>query len=329
MVKEFWRMRPLGSILWGRLRMAQSTVLENFVARMGSSMKAFFKDGLEHDERAVETWPDGGKFTGRFQRGEKVGHGEMLWENGSSFSGEWKFSKPHGMGLFKRHEGGGKYSTYNGEWSQGRQNGNGIMTCTDGSYYKGPWIAGKFDTSAIKNARGEHKGADGSMFRGEFRQGLPHGKGIKTFADGATLKGTFIAAAPEATATGNLQNGLESYKGEYRGGERAGKGELHAQSGEHYNGEFYADKYHGEGVLTGADGDFNSVFSGTFKDGLLHGEGHMRWDDGSYYIGAMRKGQAHGFGKFHFRNGRVFEGRSFLPLTRKPRTSLPLTAKES
>ena len=67
------------------------------------------------------------------------------------------------------------------------------------------------------------------MFLGEFRQGLPHGKGIKTFADGATLKGTFIAAAPEGTA--GICKWPRKLKGEYRGGERAGKGELHAQSG--------------------------------------------------------------------------------------------------
>ena len=54
----------------------------------------------------------------------------------------------------------------------------------------------------------------------------------------------------------------------------------------------------------------------------------MRWDDGSYYIGAMRKGQAHGYGKFHFRNGRVFEGTFISSPDPKPASSL-LTAKES
>ena len=41
--------------------------------------------------------------------------------------------------------------------------------------------------------------------------------------------------------------------------------------------------------------------------------GHMRWDDGSYYIGAMRKGQHMDLANSTFAMEGFSKGRSFLP----------------
>ena len=36
------------------------------------------------------TWPDGAKYTGEWENGERNGHGTMTYENGDKYEGEWK-----------------------------------------------------------------------------------------------------------------------------------------------------------------------------------------------------------------------------------------------
>ena len=71
----------------------------------------------------------------------------MAWDNGITYSGQWRGGKYHGQGSKLYSKGGG----YVGEWREGRRQGWGV------SLYGGKW------------------GYD--RWEGPFEEDKPHGKG--------------------------------------------------------------------------------------------------------------------------------------------------------
>ena len=70
-----------------------------------------------------------------------------IWENGSSYKGEWKDGKKHGQGKFTYGKGKGKGDEYVGEWKDGKMHGQGTQTLKDEdagvfAKFKGEWIYG-------------------------------------------------------------------------------------------------------------------------------------------------------------------------------------------
>jgi len=54
-----------------------------------------------------------------------------------------------------------------------------------------PTYVGKYNKHDERHGQGKFTHADGT-YEGEFKDGLPHGQGIETFADGSTtLEGTW------------------------------------------------------------------------------------------------------------------------------------------
>ena len=61
------------------------------------------------------------------------GYGEMIWENGDIYSGEWNINRMGGYGIMK-------YRTedeYSGQWKNGMLEGEGLMTYKNGHTYRG------------------------------------------------------------------------------------------------------------------------------------------------------------------------------------------------
>ena len=85
-----------------------------------------------------------------------------------------------------------------------------------------------------------------NKYEGEFKDGLKHGVGEQTYADGAV------------------------YKGEWVRGERHGVGHLVKRDGETFAGSWVAGRPHGEGTLTRPDG---TAHAGGFVRGAPHGWG--------------------------------------------------------
>ena len=49
-------------------------------------------------------------------------------------------------------------------------------------------------------------------------------------------------------------------------------------------------------------------YSGDYKNGLKHGKGRMKFNDGSVYEGQFENNQMHGFGKIFFKDGSIYQG---------------------
>ena len=65
-------------------------------------------------------------------------------------------------------------------------------------------------------------------------------------------------------ADGTLNEDSERYEGQYKDGDRHGRGYYVFEKGNRYFGEWSCDKIHGQGTKTWASGD---TYTGSWKDG--------------------------------------------------------------
>ena len=73
-----------------------------------------------------------------------------------------------------------------------------------------------------------------------------------------------------------------------------------------YEGEFYNEKAHGNGIYIFSNGD---IVEGEFNNGIPHGWAKMTKADGSKYIGEFYKGEFHGEGTYWYPDGVKIEGK--------------------
>ena len=143
--------------------------------------------------------------------------------------------------------------------------------------YEGPLVDG------LREGFGKLTYADGSVYEGEFANGLPSGNNeTLLFADGRRYQGTFIE------------------------GQMQGYGTLEWPNGDVYVGTFNANAITGSGTFYWQNG--NVSYKGTIENGQRHGLGVMIWPDGRRYDGAFRQNERHGFGIYRNSDGSSFRG---------------------
>lgn len=82
-----------------------------------------------------------------------------------------------------------------------------------------------------------------------------------------------------------------------------GKAEL--KDGATYEGEFYNEKAHGQGIYIFSNGD---RVEGEFNNGVAHGFAIMTLANGNVYEGNFSNGNMNGKGTYKFSNGDIYEG---------------------
>ena len=112
---------------------------------------------------------------------------------------------------------------------------------------------------------------------------------------------------PHGFGTYKWKNGA-SYVGHFEHGIKGGFGKWKKDGGfncNQYEGLFFNDMKHGEGVFTWESGN---QYEGNYWMDLREGFGRMSWKDGSFYEGDWSKGLQHGYGRLILPDGRVKEG---------------------
>jgi hypothetical protein len=89
-----------------------------------------------------------------------------------------------------------------------------------------------------------------ARYKGEFRAGRKHGKGVKSWPSGDRYEGDFVEDRKEGSGT-------------YAWGPRS------AWAGEKYSGQYVADRRHGEGVYEWPKGE---RYSGPWKNDMIVGK---------------------------------------------------------
>lgn len=137
---------------------------------------------------------------------------------------------------------------FEGDFLHGMRHGKGTYTFRQ-EVYKGEW---KWDQ---RHGQGEQKNADGTMIKGEWQNGKPHGH-----ASIIDEKGTVL------------------YEGQFQNGKRHGLGRQIFGNLDMYDGGWNEGRLHDRGVYYFSDA---TKLQGTWKDGLYHGVGIFYYADGS------------------------------------------------
>jgi len=264
----------------GRLRLLDGTVIEssNF-GESGASgegkklwtcgcayMGMLLKNHI-HDSGAF-SWPDGRRYSGRFNDGAMDGHGTLVWNDGygiCTYKGEFKQNNFAGCGSLEWSSG----AKFEGEFQNGLYHGEGCFEWPGRrSFYRGQWdcgeICGKglFECNMANSAAIGGAGGGGAsyIYSGAFRRGHMDGKGQVTFA----------------LPTG----GHDEYIGEFRFSNFTGLGAFNWNSG--------------------------ASLEGLFEDGYCNRVGRKVYPDGRVYSGALRFDLENGKGVVSEPGGRSF-----------------------
>lgn len=146
-------------------------------------------------EDAPETCAGGDVAAG--QGGTPDDQRTVVYDDGSSYSGQIQEGKRHGQGVWKSQTG-----QYEGQWQADVQHGKGRQTWSDGRVYDGQFECGKFAghgrmvwhtnrgllvyegqyEADLKHGDGKFVWADGRTYNGQWREGKRHGRGVYTNA---------------------------------------------------------------------------------------------------------------------------------------------------
>jgi hypothetical protein len=204
------------------------------------------------------------------------------------------------------------FTQVNGQCISGDcKNGYGVdVDKEDGSRYEGTFKNGKY------SGKGKCVWNTGSTYIGEYENGLCHGYGVYKAADGKVLDGEFfknrflepVVKQPKTCISGDCENGygiakynFGSYEGQFKDGNRNGKGSFEYTAGQFtgnkYVGDFYKDAFNGYGKITYTKSLYTDYYEGEFINNKRDGYGKSFERDGVIYEGNFSGGIFYGLGK--------------------------------
>ncbi len=213
-------------------------------------------------------------------------------DNGLTTIGTWDEEKLTGKGILTHrclNKNSARTYTADGNWVSGKLNGYAEVQYCNGSIYKGEWKEGR------ENGFGEKTWYSGNKkYSGEWVNGERTGKGVYTDSCG-------------------VNSSIKQYKmdGNWISGKLNGYAEAYWCTGDSYKGEWQDDKYHGTGTYhsLGSIYSFIGSFTGQFTNGVFPDKGVIIYDDGNRYTGSLNsKGQRNGSGVMTYSNGQVKDG---------------------
>lgn len=199
-----------------------------------------------------------------------------------------------------------------------------ISGCSDDTVY----IPSYYGPQAISSGTGKAVLPDGSIYLGEFKEGLFEGKGTLKWRNGEEYSGDFKAGLQHGRGVRTHVTG-DVYEGEYQEGYESGSGKFTYRNGDHYEGGFKMGMLHGKGLYTNSRGDFYSgnfvendlsghgkfknslsgdTYEGEFKDWLFDGKGVAVFKRGNRYSGRFKEGAPDGNMVVEYSNGSHYEG---------------------
>ena len=185
------------------------------------------------NQRLTGHFGDSGFYTGTVVAGTDTPHGQGRLEYdkpGCFYEGRWKQGRWHGHGRL----GNGKGDVYVGGMRHDLKHGYGKTKFAEGRLFQGRYILGEMREGTLTYP-------DGSSYKGEFRDDLPHGQGKSCFPDGSWYEGSFLSGA------------------------QCGRGTMHWPDGGVYEGEFWDCEITGFGIEYRADGSIRH--DGLFRNG--------------------------------------------------------------
>lgn len=227
--------------------------------------------------------PEEGVYYGEIKFYKKHGQGEMVYNNGDRYIGEWEDDYPNGTGEKVKANG---TSYYKGEWDYGHFHGKGEFVSNNGNLKDCKYI-GEFKDDKLSGDGEIVYLKTGDRYVGEFED-----NGINGF-------GTMVYS-------GNEYSDCEiggRYVGEWKNWKKNGKGEFFYSNGQYFKGKWFDDLEHGEGEMIYLNGDH---YDGDWECGKKSGKGEIIYANGDRYIGEWKDDKKSGIGEMVYQNGESF-----------------------
>ncbi|MAT87801.1 MAG: hypothetical protein CL532_04555 [Aestuariivita sp.] len=172
------------------------------------------------------------------------------------------------------------------------------VTYSSALSYKGAWKNGLFD------GKGELKYSNGTHFSGTFFKGHKHGKGTLVSSGGYRYEGDWVNGRKTGFASIRYKNG-DGFVGEVKDGLRHGTGQLHdAASQLSFKGRWHQDVICGDVRISSA----TWCFTGPMPNGEGLTQGEMKYSDNSIYSGSLKDFMHHGDGILNSSTGECIDG---------------------
>lgn len=124
------------------------------------------------------TWANGDKYTGEWKNNYRHGIGTYTFANGDEYKGDFKDDEWNGQGIYSFSDG----EKYLGEFKDGYKHGFGTYIFTSGNKYEGYWENDYQNGYAVYSY--ENGDYQGDKYIGQYKDGRRTGKGLYIKPDG-------------------------------------------------------------------------------------------------------------------------------------------------
>lgn len=203
-----------------------------------------------------------------------------------------------------------KITIYTVKYREELENGQIKYTFITGDKYIGNLLNDKPNGKGIYYFESDNiKYLEGSVYEGDFKDGIMSGKGKCTFKNGDYYVGDFDNFALNGKGVFyyvNSENRGDQYEGDFKDGLKHGHGTYIYSNGDKYIGNFKNGKKDGLGCFTFASGQ---IYEGAFKNDVKEGYGTYYWKNGDKYVGSFSNDKMDGpTGFISYANGNIYKG---------------------
>ena len=281
--------------------------VESMTMADGALYTGLLVDGLPYGYGSI-LYEDETSYTGEFSEGKRSGVGFMD-EGEDYYIGEWKNDVRNGYGYRHYFDG----SVFEGNWLNNSPNGQGSYTYVNGEVVEGEWSSTEFEQFNLLDLEAAYSGLlmDGvpcgfgmimflfeggseepyCLYNGEWKDGYPDGDGVFFFTNGDTLSGEWSFEETNTHSTFLLN------------GKANGIGESVLDDGI-YIGEYKSGVRSGYGIYF----DENKDYFGTWENDKRNGQGEIQYANGNVYKGEFVDDQWNGWGTFYWARGDSYDG---------------------
>ena len=258
------------------------------------------------------TMADGALYTGLLVDGLPYGYGSILYEDETSYTGEFSEGKRSGVGFMDEGE-----DYYIGEWKNDVRNGYGYRHYFDGSVFEGSWI------DDMPGGQGSYTYVNGDVVEGTWSYTM--GETIRILdTDNYYVNGDYLGLMMDGVPCGfgiALIEILDEdhtvlFSGEWKDGHPYGDGTFVTDSGDTLTGDWSYEE-DGENSVFILDGMANGLglweynngtYFGEFRNDLSEGYGYMIFEEGDSYTGYWQNNALHGYGVYKWADGDIYDG---------------------
>ncbi len=187
----------------------------------GATYSGDFQQGKPHGIGTL-IFANGNKYVGQWSQSFRQGEGKMIFASGEEYEGQFVASRFDGYGTYRFSNG----NAYEGYWKNSKPNGQGTLKKKQEADVSGMWQDGKLVENAgdapervvyeelpdcnltdCENGLGRYTYQNGSMYEGEFLNGMPHGQGVCYYVNGDKYTGDWVRHQPNGKGAMVYANG--------------------------------------------------------------------------------------------------------------------------